>query len=183
MKDPGPAGPAPEETYILMVRPHHRVVPLRRIMVALAGSAFSREAVGHAIRLARATGARITLVEVVVRTAGIGALLRPGDPSVESASHFLETVRDEVPDDLGPVDVRVVENRTAAAGLIQEIRRGDMDLVVMATHGRGGMRRLIMGSIAESVLERADLPVLLCRPAGVGSGDPVARGALEASTA
>lgn len=53
----------------------------------------------------------------------------------------------------------------------------------MATHGRGGLLRFIMGSIAESVLEGSDIPVLLYRPVGVDSGDRAALGALEASTA
>lgn len=174
---------AASATPIVMVRPHHRLMSLRRIMVALDGSRFSREAVAPAVRLARATGARLTLIEVVTRAAGIVGLLRPGEPSTESAAHFLEAIRSEIPEEVGPVDVRVVEDRSADAGLIRESAGSGVDLVVMATHGRGGLRRFIMGSIAERVLEGSDIPVLLYRPVGTETVRAEAISALQTSPA
>ncbi len=159
---------------VLLARPGQAVLPMRRILVALDGSDFSVEALEPAIALARATGARLSLLEVVTRHTGIVRLLRPGEPSAESAERFLRSVRETIPEELGPVDVRVVEKGNAAAGIAEETRRGDVDLVAMATHGRGGLRRLILGSVAESVVRGSPVPVLLYRPAGVDAGWPAA---------
>jgi nucleotide-binding universal stress UspA family protein len=167
---------------VLLVRRERDVLPLRRILVALDGSDFSREALEPALALARATGARLSLLEVVTRHNGLTRLLRPGDRSAETAERFLRNVRGEIPTELGPVDLRVVEKGNAAAGIAEEARRGDVDLVAMATHGRGGLRRLILGSVAESVVRSSPVPVLLYRPVGVDAGWRPEAGTAEATT-
>jgi nucleotide-binding universal stress UspA family protein len=153
---------------VLLVRPDADWLPVRRIAIALDGSRFSREVVGPALDLAEAIGARLSLVEVVTRHTGLVRLLRPGERSAESAERFLRSVRSEIPESFGPVDVRVVEQGNAAAGLVLEARRGEVGLVAMATHGRGGIVRMILGSVAESVVRRAEVPVLLFRPLASG---------------
>ena len=60
----------------------------------------------------------------------------------------------------------MVEQGNPAAGIVKETRREGIDLVAMATHGRGGLRRLVLGSVAESVIRVAQVPVLLYRPVG-----------------
>lgn len=153
---------------ILVCQPELRLLPLRRILIPLDGSAFSEEILGPALDLAQATGARISLLEVVTRRAGVGRLLRSGERSAEAAERFLREIRSRIPQTLGPVDVRVVEQGNAEAGIVRETRREDIDLVAMATHGRGGLRRLVLGSVAESVVRGAQVPVLLYRPVGTG---------------
>lgn len=155
---------------VLLFRPEREPLVLRRVLLALDGSEFSLEALGPTLELVRATGARLSLLEVVSRHTGIARLLRPDDRSAESAERFLKRVRNEIPVDAGPVDVRVVATTKAAAGIAEEARRCDVDLVAMATHGRGGLRRLILGSVAESVVTNSSIPVLLYRPTGSGAG-------------
>lgn len=155
---------------ILLFRPEVRLLPVRRMLVALDGSAFSEEVLAPALDLAGATGAGISLVEVVTRRPGLMSMLRPGERSAEAADRFLREVRARIPDEYGSVDVRVVEQGNAAAGIVKETGRDDIDLVAMATHGRGGLRRMVLGSVAESVVRRAQVPVLLYRPVGTESG-------------
>lgn len=152
---------------ILVCRPDFRLLPIRRMLVTLDGSSFSEEVLDPALEFARATGARLSLLEVVTRSFGLVRLLRPAERSAESAERFLRNVRSKIPDEYGSVDVRVVEQGNAAAGIVRETRREDVDLVAMATHGRGGFRRLVLGSVAESVIRGAQVPVLLYRPVGV----------------
>ncbi len=153
----------------VLVTPIERpLLPLRRILIALDGSDFSREAVAPALELARATGARVSLLEVVTRYNGLVRLLRPGDRTAEAAERSLREVRERIPPEIGPVDVRVVEHANPGAGIVAEARREDVDLVAMATHGRGGLRRIMMGSVAESVVRSVQLPVLLFRPTAAG---------------
>ena len=61
------------------------------------------------------------------------------------------------------VDVGSAESRIAAVA-----RQEEADLIVMATHGRGGLDRLTMGSVAEATLHRSHVPILLVRPTSVG---------------
>ena len=51
--------------------------------------------------------------------------------------------------------------------ILERSRAGDIDLIAMATHGRSGLSRLLLGSVAEEVLHNAPIPVLLLRPSGV----------------
>lgn len=156
---------------VLLIREDHPLLPMRRLLITLDGSPFSEEIVEPALDLARATGARISLVEVVTRHVGLIRMLRPAERSAEAAERFLRDVRSRIPEDLGPVDVRVVEEANAAAGIAREATREEVDLVAMATHGRGGLRRLMLGSVAESVVRSSTVPVLLYRPVGVRSKD------------
>lgn len=156
---------------ILVYPPEVAILPIRRMLVTLDGSAFSREVMAPALELARITGARLSLLEVVTRGGGIRRLLRASERSAESAEQFLREVRSGIPEEYGPVAVRVMEEGNAAAGIVRESRREEVDLVAMATHGRGGLRRLVLGSVAESVVRGTRKPVLLYRPTGVGADD------------
>lgn len=151
---------------VLVFHPDRELLPIRRLLITLDGSAFSEEVLGPSLDLARATGARISLLEVVTRGGGLRGMLRAGERSAESAERFLRDVRSRIPDEFGSVDVRVVEQGNAAAGIVRETQREDIDMVAMATHGRGGLRRLVLGSVAESVIRGARVPVLLYRPTG-----------------
>ena len=55
----------------------------------------------------------------------------------------------------------------AAATIAAVARDREADLIVMATHGRGGLARAVLGSVATGTLHRADRPLLLVRPAGL----------------
>jgi nucleotide-binding universal stress UspA family protein len=157
---------------VLLFSVEMRVLPVRRILVTLDGSRFSEEAMGPACDLARAAGAKISLLEVVTRHSGLVRLLHPAERSAESAERSLEEARNRVPPELGPADVTVVEHASAAGGILLEAKRGDVDVIAIATHGRGGLRRLLLGSVAESVLQGSPVPVLLYRPRGVGADAP-----------
>ncbi len=81
------------------------------------------------------------------------------------ARHFLE---EKTPVTFDPEDVRikyVVERGVPAAGAILEYARlNDIDLIVVGTRGRSGLRRLMLGSVAEEVVRRAQCPVLSVHP-------------------
>jgi nucleotide-binding universal stress UspA family protein len=154
---------------VLLARPEMALLPIRRVLVTLDGSGFSEEALVPAIDLARATGARLTLLEVVTRHSGLVRLLYPAERSAEAAEANLRAVADRVPPELGTVDVRVVEHASATGGILAEARAAEADVVVIATHGRGGLRRLLLGSVAETVVKAAPVPVLVFRPQGMGA--------------
>ena len=117
--------------------------------------------------LARALGARITLLHVT-EDVPIAAFSAPTDPIVmpvempdrtDSAREALDKHRDLFPG----IDVRVdvVTGLDASYEILEYARRNDADLIAMSTHGRTGFRRLVLGSVAEAVLRRSPVPVVV----------------------
>jgi nucleotide-binding universal stress UspA family protein len=132
----------------------------KKLLVPLDGTAQSAVALPLARTIARATGAAVILVQVVPpEMAGVGAATR-------TARKILPNVAYE----LGAGDLRVaavVREATAPAEtILEEVRERSADLVIMATHGRGGVARALHGSVAQRVLAESPVPVLLLRPGG-----------------
>jgi nucleotide-binding universal stress UspA family protein len=140
---------------------------LRNVLCPLDRSPSSLEALDYAIALARWQGARLHLLEVVEP---VGSPRR-GDGAKHSGA--LTGVRAALERDLRQVlvsrrawDVKV-EILMREGNVVREIlaQAGDSraDLVVMGSHGRSGVQRLVLGSVAEKVLRRATCPVLTVR--------------------
>jgi nucleotide-binding universal stress UspA family protein len=142
----------------------------RVIMVPVDGSAFSREAVFHGLRLARKNGAHLRLV----RVASIPGLVGESDVvSLETTARMSE--RDRLLTELyrlaaecranSPVEVTAtVEDGPIADALRGHALRHNVDLIVMATHARRGLARVWLGSVADRLIRETGLPVLLVRP-------------------
>jgi nucleotide-binding universal stress UspA family protein len=131
----------------------------RSIVVPLDGSARAATALLPARALVRQTGATLTLTRVV--PSGLDEAAK----GVE-AEQYLEAVAAE----LAKGDVRaatlVRRGASPAAEIIEAVRGQGADLVIMATHGHGGLQRALVGSVAERVLVHSPVPVLLLRPGG-----------------
>jgi nucleotide-binding universal stress UspA family protein len=142
-------------------------VELRRIAVPLDGSALAESALPLAKALADASHATLTLVRVESFLMGATAAYpyAPSSPDLEAgieeaAAAYLEHVR--VTQCAGTQTESIVLRGTAAASLIQYFQELPADLVVMTTHGRGGFKRLVLGSTADRLV-RSGVPVLLIR--------------------
>lgn len=142
----------------------------KRVLVPVDGSAASNLALLEAIKLVKAMPGKLRLVHVVdefVRdglTAGVGyealveALRAGGRKTLEQA---VATVRQHA---LEPESVLLETiGRSLAHEVVEQARQWPADLIVMGTHGRRGMRRLVMGSDAEMVQRAAPVPLLLVR--------------------
>jgi nucleotide-binding universal stress UspA family protein len=163
---------------VLLVRPREETVdlsrepPLRRVLVPLDRSAEGKRILGPARELCRLTGASATLLHVVESARAPlprGAAAPPvpdGRPAVEgqerAAAAYLEKVAGWLRDRVPAVRTRVVLGRSAAAVILEEA--GAYDLVALATHGRRGVRRLLLGSVADKVIRGSATPVLLSGP-------------------
>ena len=139
-----------------------------KILVPVDFSEGSDLALDWATVLARDTGATLLLVhvEVIPLTAGGGEYVYavPEPPTAELA----EKLEKVVPKDPSvPVVHRMLTGDPASA-ILRTAGREDVDLIVMGTHGRRGITRLLMGSVAEEVVRKAPCPVLTVKqPAGV----------------
>ena len=149
-----------------------------RVLVPLDGSELAQEAIGPAQMFAETFGAELLLLRVVEPPSyplyGDGYAYVPIDAEVEvaEARRYLEEEAGCLrTSGLLRGDGRAVEVQTAvgqpAAEIARVAREQHADLIAMATHGRGGLARLVMGSVATGVLQRAGLPILLTRPPAV----------------
>ena len=140
------------------------------ILAPLDGSPLAEEALPALRSLAERTEARVTLYGVVqlvpVHYYGGGHAAQMQD--VGAQIDALETYLGRQAARLSSVaDVRtLVEFGSPARRIAEHARDCDADLVVMATHGRGGLSQLLMGSVATSVLHQLEVPLLLVRTSG-----------------
>lgn len=143
----------------------------RNVLVPLDGSWFGEAALPVAARIAKAARAKVNLVMVhqpVAALSGMGDLVVP---SPESELEMLTLDRVYLADTAAGfsatrgvgVEYREVDG-LAGPGICEEASRIGADLVVMATHGRGGLRRLWLGSVADYVVRHVSVPVLLVHP-------------------
>ncbi|MFN0020203.1 MAG: universal stress protein [Pirellulaceae bacterium] len=133
---------------------------LRRILVPIDFSPGSEAALEMATSIARDSGGTLILahVEVIPLSAGGGEYLYalPEPPTEELLARLNAVV---LPDANIPVERRLLAGDPADA-IIRLAQTEDVDMIVMGTHGRRGLTRLLMGSVAEVVVRAAPCPVL-----------------------
>jgi nucleotide-binding universal stress UspA family protein len=143
-----------------------------RILVPVDGSPTSNRGLQEAIRLAKLTGARLRLLHVTdVLSLALGSEGYAGPSSdlllqVRKAGEaILEQARDTTQAEGVPVDTVAHENVSGRLSelVADEAAKWPADLVVLGTHGRRGVRRLVLGSDAEQIARTAPVPVLLVR--------------------
>lgn len=139
---------------------------MKRILVALDGSALAEAILPEVRELAKVLGAEVTLLRVALTHVFPGV-----DPTeeqvrvVQEAEGYVEAVAKELRGE-GVAARAVVRYGHAAAEITDHVAANRMDLVAMSTHGRSGLSRLVMGSVAEEVVRKAGVPVLLMRASG-----------------
>src|SRR5690606_20300256 len=94
---------------------------------------------------------------------GLNDLQRPL-PHRGEAMMYLEYVASRMPSAMPQPELIAAEAGDAATAIIAEMSRGSHDALAIATHGRSGLSRLVLGSVAEEVLRATDRPLLLYRP-------------------
>ncbi|MCL6512081.1 MAG: universal stress protein [Anaerolineae bacterium] len=139
----------------------------KKILVPLDGSSFAEEALPHARELAECGGAEIILARVDEPYEPPPGIFVPATAIPEvvrlSAGEYLEQLVSRLKLAGFKVESVVLDGKVADA-LLKYAREEGVDLIVMSTHGRTGISRLLMGSVAEQIVHGAHCPVLLMRP-------------------
>jgi nucleotide-binding universal stress UspA family protein len=151
------------------------MIDVRRILCPTDFSDLSRRALTHAVMLARWHGAKLTVLHIAPLMP-MGAAF---SPSGITAVTLDPRARERLLDDLrafampsGVAQVAAdfkVQDGPVVRGIVAQAREGAADLIVMGTHGRGGFERLVLGSVAETVLRKAPCPVFTVSGAAEGS--------------
>jgi nucleotide-binding universal stress UspA family protein len=148
----------------------------RHVLIPLDGSRLAEHALEPAVRFTRCNNARITLLRVVrpftfvseplasslhappLPQLTLGALQREAREYLARTAHSLGAKVDHVASDV------VVAESSDATEILAYARTHDVDLIALATHGRSGLKRLVLGSVADKLIRASPVPVLVVRP-------------------
>ena len=135
----------------------------RNILVPLDGSSLAQQIIPHVKELARLTGAEISLLRVVLAHSFPGT-----DPSNEQlevlheAEDYLGGLEEQLKKEDFKVSVHVRYGHDASE-ILDHAKREEIDVIAMSTHGRTGLGRWVLGSVAERILRHSPKPILLVR--------------------
>jgi nucleotide-binding universal stress UspA family protein len=140
----------------------------KQILLTVDGSELAEQALEHAVAMATCFNAELYLLRVVVPF----GLLAPVPVESSTSEHYrrnmlneahayLNDLQERLKETLGNrIHTQVIEGIVVDSILEYADFRG-IDLIVMATHGRGGLGRWVFGSVAERVLHAAKVPIFL----------------------
>jgi nucleotide-binding universal stress UspA family protein len=165
------------EIPLLLIRAQEVAPDLTRldsIMVPLDGSSLAEAALEPAAAVARLWDAKMSLVSVV------SPAVFTTDPVLPLPAGYDEQVtalrREEAQHYLRGIVAQLHQRGLRASGMaivgggvaetILDLAHSAVGLVAIATHGRGGLQRLLLGSVADKLVRAAEVPVLVCRPSG-----------------
>ncbi|MGE3268770.1 MAG: universal stress protein [Chloroflexota bacterium] len=134
------------------------------ILVPLDGSELAQRAVPFARSIASKDGRALRLLRAINTLSS--PTYREGQALLDEAIADLDTYAATVAGDSVQVETRVVD-APADVAILEAAAEQDVDLIVMSTHGRGGLGRWIYGSVADAILRDAPVPVLIVPPHGL----------------
>ena len=142
----------------------------QHILIATDGSELATKGLDHGLRLAKAIDAKVTIISVTDIWAS-GALAVAGAVAI---TEYENAQREAVQDILAQAarmasetgvahETLHIENRYAADAIVEMAQNVGADLIVMASHGRRGLRKVLLGSQTTEVLTASTVPVLVVR--------------------
>ena len=157
---------------VFTVRAADGHMPARKVRTILAPVDFSDAstlAVRHAKELALTYGSQVTLLHAVEEAVypsayGVEAAPLPNPNIVDRVEKSLANMaRDEIGYEHVTVEAKI---GYAPSVILDHAETADVDLIVIASHGRTGLERMLLGSVAERVVRRAPCPVFIVKPFG-----------------
>jgi nucleotide-binding universal stress UspA family protein len=165
---------------VLLVRPQETASDLthepafRHVFVPLDGSPLAEQVLEPAVAVGQLLGADVTLLRIVKPVLFAGhdpTLLRDqalGQPATEElqaeARAYLEGAAERLRAQSLRVQTRVIVHVQPAVAILEQSLAPPDGVIALATHGRGGLTRALLGSVADKVVRGATIPVLVCRP-------------------
>jgi nucleotide-binding universal stress UspA family protein len=145
----------------------------QRILVTTDGSTLSKKAVASAIQLAATCGAELVAMKVVPRypqayfegsiPLSVAEVGRIEKQWTEAAQATLDTVQKAAKAKGVTLKSVTVKSDVVSDAIIATAKKQKVDLIVMASHGRKGIKRLLLGSETQQVLTHSHIPVLVLR--------------------
>jgi nucleotide-binding universal stress UspA family protein len=159
---------------LLLLRPSEQpppvtiASPFRHLMIPLDGSDLAEQVLEPTMQLGRLMGASYTLLRVVKPDLGWPAMTFLNETqtrrALDEAQTYLHRIAERLRGEGLTVQTHAVLHTHPAEAILEETHEQGADLLALATHGRGGLRRLLLGSVADKVLRGGTTPMLVCRP-------------------
>jgi nucleotide-binding universal stress UspA family protein len=146
----------------------------KNILIATDGSELAGKAVKHGLALAKVLGAKVKAVTVTESWDAL-EIAKQVEQRVENpveryeknvaawADKVLSAARRTASEQGVTCETVHIKDRHPADGILEAAKKGGCDLIVMASHGRRGVAKLLLGSQAVKVLTQSTVPVLICR--------------------
>lgn len=133
-----------------------------RILVAMDGSIYSDKALDQALSMAKVCGSTLFAITVmVVYPATLGTAPWVKERLSEEAGRILEKAKNKSAEENVPCETIVHIGKNPHELIVREAMERNIDLIVMGTHGRTGLKKLLLGSVAERVIGHAPCAVLV----------------------
>ncbi len=143
----------------------------KKILVPLDGSGWAQRAVPHALEIARGGAAELILLHVFRAPAheftdqlALAHQDQQAQQTRDNIKKYLVGLRSELREENARVRTHYVEGVGVAELICDYVQSEGIDLIVMSTHGRTGLARMLFGSVAREVMECVEVPVLLVQP-------------------
>ena len=141
------------------------------ILVALDESPMAYAAVEQALSLAQDLKSQVTIMSVIAIDPFVGVDFYKVAPAItdyfmqaeKNAKERLEDIKQSFVRDGIPVDVKLVHGVSPTEGIIQVANEISADLIIMGSHGRTGIQKMMLGSVAKNVLTQSPIPVLVVK--------------------
>jgi nucleotide-binding universal stress UspA family protein len=139
-------------------------MPFQKILIAVDSDPVAVHAAETGVELARAVGGHVALISVIDRTAVESAAPEvPRDDLLAEAREHAANVIAEWRPKLAPGAQTLTPEGHPAEEIVEAAEAWPADLIVIGSHGRGGLGRVLLGSVAEAVMRHAPCPVLVVR--------------------
>lgn len=147
----------------VLVIPRGAAVGWKKIVLATDGSRYSAAAAARAIMLAKSYGGELKVISVVdVPAEYYAEAPRAVEDLVKKARGYVTDVKKQA-EEAGVAAETFIAETEAYEAIISLAKEQNADIIVMGSHGRTGLKRLLMGSVTEKVISHAPYPVLVVK--------------------
>ncbi len=143
-----------------------------KILVCLDGSPLSEQVVPYATEVAQRFGSRVVILQVLQIPSSLAAASAQGAENVIEeelrrlsfeAHQYLDSIATKMKENGVQTEVSVIEG-TPGDAIVEFASQSGIELIVLATHGRKSLGRLVFGSVADHVIRNTTIPVLSVKP-------------------
>lgn len=141
----------------------------KNILVAYDSSGFSNRAFKSALDIAEPNKSKITIATVVtgVYQPSIGFTMKYAEKTLEKHRKFIEKIfsnLESAADKKGiSLSLKILHNPSVSKGILDYVNSRKFDMIVMGSHGRTGLNKIILGSVANDVAHRSKIPVMVVK--------------------
>lgn len=141
------------------------------ILVPVDDSDISSVATQHALNFAKVFGSRVTVMSVVAIDPFVGVDFYKVAPAVthhiiEAETHaqaHLEKLKQLFIDQGIDADIKIIREEPTPTGILNIADEVNADLIIMGSHGRSGLKKFVLGSVAQKVASESSIPVLIIK--------------------